>query len=165
MNSRLFSFLVFGILVGCSGGGSRTRVLPAPPQTVSITVSPTSATVVAGGSQAFSATVTGAANMAVTWTANAGSVSPAGLFTAPSGAATVTVTATAVADTTKTATAMVTVVPAPVAAMPTGAVFASGRSQKAGQIQNSPIVGENITPGATASSPTAEIRHGFGIPQ
>ncbi len=93
----------------------------APPPVVSVTVSPSSASVISGNTAQFSASVSGTSNPAVTWTASAGSISAAGLFTAPSvsGATQVTVTARAVADTTKTAMASVTV--NPVAVPSTGA--------------------------------------------
>ena len=78
---------------------------------VSVSVSPTTATVVSGGSQQFSAQVTNTSNTAVTWSATAGTVSSTGLFSAPAVTAitTVTVTATSVADPTKYASATVTV--------------------------------------------------------
>jgi len=79
-----------------------------------VSISPTAATVASGGTQQFTATVTGLTNTAVTWTATAGSVSSSGLFTAPTVTAntTVTVTATSQADTSKTASAAVTITPA-----------------------------------------------------
>ena len=82
-----------------------------PPQSVSVTISPTGATVSSGGTMQFTDTVTGTSNTAVNWTASAGTVSSAGLFTAPSVTSTTTieVTATSVADPTKSAAAAVTV--------------------------------------------------------
>ncbi|PYU46784.1 MAG: hypothetical protein DMG53_11180, partial [Acidobacteria bacterium] len=58
---------------------------------VSVAISPTSATVGAGGTQQFTATVTNTNNTAVTWQVNgvpggnatAGTISSAGLYTAP----------------------------------------------------------------------------------
>ncbi|GLH72763.1 hypothetical protein GETHLI_12650 [Geothrix limicola] len=79
---------------------------------ISVNVSPTTATVQTNGTKAFTATVSGTANNAVNWTASAGSITSAGLFTAPATAQTVTITATSVADPTKSASATVTVVPA-----------------------------------------------------
>ncbi|MGA7687024.1 MAG: Ig domain-containing protein [Terriglobales bacterium] len=80
---------------------------------VSVSVSPTSATLSSGGSKQFSATVTGTANTAVTWTASAGSVSTSGLYTAPTvqSATQATVTATSQADTTKSASSAITINP------------------------------------------------------
>lgn len=84
---------------------------PAP--VVSISVSPTSASVNAGSGQQFSATVSGSSNTSVTWAASAGTISGSGMFTAPSVSSktTVTVSATSVADTTKKASASISVSP------------------------------------------------------
>jgi hypothetical protein len=96
---------------------SATVTVQAPaPLPISVTVSPTSATVSSGGTQPFTATVANTTNQAVTWTATAGTISAAGLFTAPvvSTNTTVTVTASSVAAPSKTASATVTVqAPAP----------------------------------------------------
>ena len=78
---------------------------------ISVSVSPTTATVASGGTQQFSAQITNTSNTAVTWSATSGTVSASGLFTAPTVTATktVTVTATSVADNTKSSSATVTV--------------------------------------------------------
>ncbi len=83
------------------------------PDAVTVAVNPTSANVFFGKTQTFTALVAGTANTAVTWTASAGTITSAGLYTAPNAPATVTVTATSVADSTKKATASVTVGPDP----------------------------------------------------
>ena len=102
---------------GNNGGGGNNN----PPPTVAVAVSPTSATVAAGATQQFQATVTGTTNTAVQWQVNAvaggnsqvGTISSSGLYTAPSPAAVLQVTVTAVsnADPTKSANAAVTVNP------------------------------------------------------
>jgi len=75
---------------------------------VSVTISPTTATLTAGQTQQFAATVSGGTK-GVTWSSTSvGSIDANGLFTAVS-AGTGTVTATSLDDTTKTATAQVTV--------------------------------------------------------
>jgi PKD repeat protein len=96
--------------LGLSSSTSKTVTVQAP-KTVSVAVSPTSVTVSSGGTQLFTATVANATDQAVSWTATAGTISVAGLFTAPVVAAStaVTVTATSVADPSKTASATVTV--------------------------------------------------------
>jgi parallel beta-helix repeat protein len=68
------------------------------------------------GTQQFAATVLGTSNPAVTWSINPplGTISPAGLYTAPSSiltSQTVTVTAQSVADATKSAAAVITLTP------------------------------------------------------
>lgn len=111
---------VASLFAGCSGlndaksGGGNSG-------TVSVTITPTTATVVVGQNSAFQATVTGSSNTAVTWEVNGtaggsstvGTVSATGLYAAPAtvpSPATVSVTAVAQADTTKSASANVLVV-------------------------------------------------------
>lgn len=73
------------------GGGGSTSSNPPPPSSVSITISPTSATVGFGGTDQFTATVSGTAKTGVTWsvkdssggTSHVGAISSAGLYTAP----------------------------------------------------------------------------------
>jgi len=87
------------------------NVFTTPTAAISVSVSPTTATVASGGTEQFSAQITNISNTAVTWSATSGTVSTTGLFTAPTVTATktVTVTATSVADNTKSASATVTV--------------------------------------------------------
>jgi hypothetical protein len=87
---------------------SATVTVTAP---VVISVSPTVASLPTGGTQQFTAMVTGTTNTGVTWAAQGGSVSSAGLYTAPTSSGTYIVTATSIADSTKTASATVTAVP------------------------------------------------------
>ena len=91
-------------------------VAGTPP--IAVTISPTTASLITGGTTTFTATVANdtSTNPSVTWTATAGSFSPTQTasgtqttYTAPSSAGTVTVTATSVTDATKKATATVTV--------------------------------------------------------
>ncbi len=108
--------------LGCGGSSSSA---------VTITVTPTTASVITNRTQLFSGLVTGSSNTAITWTltcatgvtANTcGTIDATGLYTAPASiptittngtatiAPTVTITATAQADTTKTAVATLTIV-------------------------------------------------------
>jgi len=108
---------------------------PAP---VAVTISPTSATVVAGATRQFTASVTGSTNTAVTWSiqegAAGGAVSAAGLYTAPAAAGTYHVVSRSQADTSKTASATVTVTAAPVAVAitisPTSATLVAGATRQ-----------------------------------
>ena len=76
---------------------------------ISVSISPTTATVTAGQTQTFTATVTGGSTNGVTWSSTSvGTIDQNGVFTAVS-AGTGTVTATSTEDTTKSATASVTV--------------------------------------------------------
>jgi len=92
---------------------------------VSITVSPTTASVVTTHNQQFAAAVLNTTNTAVNWqvngvaggTASSGTISTSGLYTAPSSVPnpdTVTVTAISSVDSTKSASAIVTITSPPV---------------------------------------------------
>jgi hypothetical protein len=91
---------------------------PTKPQpgagVTSVTVSPATASVTAGSTAVFAATVAGSAtNKVVTWKAAVGTITAAGVYTAPAKAGADTVTATSVADPTKSDTSNVTVTAAP----------------------------------------------------
>ncbi len=91
-------------------------VTVTPAAVVSVSVQPGSATLPVNGTQSFTATVTGATNTNVTWSATCGSFSGTGntvTYTAPATASTCAVTARSVADTSKSASATVTVTTAP----------------------------------------------------
>jgi DNA-binding beta-propeller fold protein YncE len=122
---KLSTLLALAALAGALGcGGSKSSG-------VTITVSPTSASVITNRTQQFTDLVTGSSNTTVTWSltcatgapANScGTIDASGLYTAPatipsttSGGTTttfptVTITGTAQADTSKTAAAIVTIV-------------------------------------------------------
>jgi hypothetical protein len=74
-----------------------------------VTVQPVTATLAPGGTQQFTATVTGAANTAVTWSASGGTISAAGLYTAPQAGGSYVVRASSVADSRSSGTALATV--------------------------------------------------------
>lgn len=91
----------------------------APKSGVAISVAPVAVTVALGGTQQFQAAVTGTTNLAVTWkinglvggSADVGTISAAGIFTAPNAVPTagnVTIQAVAAADPAAVATATVT---------------------------------------------------------
>ena len=94
--------------------GTRSYAVQIGSGGVSVSLTPTGVTLSSGGTQQFTATVTGTSNTAVTWTASAGSVNANGFYTAPvvQSTAQATVTATSQADSTKSATAAVTINPA-----------------------------------------------------
>lgn len=101
------------LLAACGGGGGSETQPPPPPSNVTVTISPSTATVVARATKTFTATVTGSANNSVTFSvvegSNGGTVSGAGIYRAPSTLGTYRVRATSVADPTKFADAVVTV--------------------------------------------------------
>jgi hypothetical protein len=80
---------------------------------ITVSVSPSSVTLSSGGSQQFTATVTGTSNTAVTWSATTGSIGSNGLYAAPTVTSTTsaTVTATSQADSSQYGTAAVTINP------------------------------------------------------
>ena len=115
-------------LAACGGGGKPIT------GTVSISLSPASATVAAGATQQFTAAVVGSDNTAVTWSvteAAGGSVSASGLYTAPAAAGGYHVVATSVADATKSASAAVTVnAPAAPVLTPSSVSLLTGATQQ-----------------------------------
>jgi hypothetical protein len=82
-------------------------VTVSQPTQISISVSPTTASVQTGGQQQFAAYVSGTSNTAVTWKATVGTITAAGLYTAPTTAGIYTVTAVSAADGTTSASATV----------------------------------------------------------
>jgi hypothetical protein len=90
-------------------------------QQVVVVVNPGTATVPAGGSVTFAAAVTGTANTSVGWSvqegAICGSVSSAGVYSAPNVASTCHVVATSKVDTTRSASASITVTAPPPSAV------------------------------------------------
>jgi len=101
-------------MLGLEGCGSFAgSPNPSNPPGVVVKINPVSASVQVGGTQPFSATVTGSSNTSVTWTATGGTVSTSGLYTAGNTAGSFSVTATSSADSTKSAKAIVTVTALP----------------------------------------------------
>ncbi len=93
---------------------------PSNPSVSSVTISPASTTTATGGVLDFSASVTGsAADKLVTWKAVLGTITSAGIYTAPSKAGTDLVTSTSIADPSKSASATVTVTAPPRTPSPT----------------------------------------------
>jgi uncharacterized protein (DUF1800 family) len=93
-----------------TSGPVNITVGAAPPAPISVSVNPSSATVALSATVQFSATVTGTSNTAVSWSASAGSISSAGLYTAPAAmpaSQAVTIKAISAADATKSAQATV----------------------------------------------------------
>ena len=128
---NLAGMLLLLAAAACGGGSSGDASSTTPAGTVAVAIAPTSASVViVTGTVTFSATVTGSSNTAVAWQVNSvvggnatvGTISTAGLYTAPATLptpATVTVTAVADADSTKSASATVTLTQAGTATPPT----------------------------------------------
>lgn len=137
LNARTFALactLAFAT-TACSGGSSDTPVV-TPTPVVSVAVAAPTAAIAASGTYQFTATVTGTTNTSVTWsvdaagTTNVGTITTAGLYTAPPAAGTFTVRATSVADASKSGTASITVNPPPitVAITPSSTTLGAGGS-------------------------------------
>ena len=140
--SRKFSSSTASIaliaLAGCGFAGSPPG---PPPPTVTVTIQPTSASLFLGQTQTFLATVIGSTNTNVTWqvngvvggTASAGTISSAGLFTAPAilpSGASATVTAVSQANPKDSASANVTLQDnIDVSVLPASATLATGAAQ------------------------------------
>ena len=169
-----FAVVAISILQSFGCAGASTTRTPIP---VSVTISPVSATVGAGGTQQFTATVENTGNTAVTWqvsgvtggNATVGTISSAGLYTAPAvvpNPAIVTVAAVSQADPTKSASAQVTITPPAVVSVtisPVSAtVGAGGTQQFTATVQNtgntavtwqvSGVTGGNATVGTISSA-------------
>jgi len=110
--SSFFALLLTGVLYGCGGAGS-SAPSSSPSPNLSVSVSGASSPLNTGASRTFTATVTNSANTAVSWSvleAGGGSITPAGIYTAPATPGIYTVKATAQADSSASATAAVPVV-------------------------------------------------------
>ncbi len=132
-----------GTAAPSNAGTHACRTSVAPPLPVSVTVDPPIATVLAGASQTFTSTVANTTNTGVSWSVNGvvggssttGTITTAGVFTAPpsvAAALAVTVTAAASADLTRTGSAQVTVNPVPVLPQSSGGGGAFGLLELAG---------------------------------
>ncbi len=96
-------------LAGCgaSPGSSASNSKPA---TLALSISPSTASITTGGTQQFSASVTGTSNTGVNWLASGGgTISSTGVYTAGNNPGSYTVTATSLADGSTSAQAKVTV--------------------------------------------------------
>lgn len=99
-----------------AGGHDAANVLTAElyePATVIVSVLPAMATVAVGATLTFTARVIGAADRSVIWSASAGSITAAGVYTPPAVPGTYVVTATSVAAPSESGATRVTVVAGP----------------------------------------------------
>jgi hypothetical protein len=136
---QLANFALLGAIftLGCGGGNSA-----ANSSTISILISPLSASLAAGAQQQFTATVTGSSNTAVTWQVNGmaggnatvGTITASGLYTAPGSAPStaITITAVSAANPADSASVSVTIVAASIAVTvaPSSAILAPSQQQQ-----------------------------------
>src|ERR1700738_3160678 len=99
-------------VLGCSAQSEGNRSVG--PSVVQVTITPQSVNLPPGASQRFTAVVTGSNDGRVRWSADGGSVTADGVYTAPSVEGTWQVSATSAADPAATAKASVIVAAAPV---------------------------------------------------
>jgi len=115
----LICLIVLSITMSIAGCGGRPSPTPPPPS-ITVSISTSSSTVLLGNQQQFTAIVTGTSNSSVTWSVNAvaggnstvGTISSAGLYTAPKDLpanSNVTIAAASQADPTKQGSATVTI--------------------------------------------------------
>lgn len=137
--NRVLLLVISATLLWSSCGGKKSTTTTG----VSITISPTTASVAGGATQQFTATVTGSTNTAVTWQVNGetggdaiiGTIDTNGLYKAPNvlpTTTTVTITVISQADTTKNALSTLTLT-APAVTItiaPTSATLAAGAKQQ-----------------------------------
>ncbi len=122
-------------MAGCGGPAAQllsSGSLPRP----SLTISPASASLTAGQTEACKATVTGMADVSVNWQASPGSINSAGVFTAPSAPGQCRITVTSQADPSLSADATVTVSAAPAPPPITVSVSPATVNLNSGQSQN-----------------------------
>ena len=131
------TFFMSSCSIGQGASASANGVAaPTSVKGAALTLSPSSTTVVSGGTQQFTAKVSGTSNPAVKWSTSAGTISSSGLFTAPSvtSSQTVIVKTTTVADPREEAAAQVTLIPpiarAAVALSPSSSTVVSGGTQQ-----------------------------------
>ncbi|HUE42785.1 MAG TPA: aryl-sulfate sulfotransferase [Candidatus Sulfotelmatobacter sp.] len=182
MSKNLSSCLAFSFVLalvsfisGCGGGSS-----PTSGNTISVTVSPATATVTSGGTVQFTATVTGdSSNAGVTWSVSSasptsGTIDATGKFTAASvtKATTATVVATSKTDTTKSASATVTINPPAAAAVtvsPQTAFVSAGQVQQftatvTGESATTVAWSVNGTPGGNSTVGTIDAMGNYTAP-
>ncbi|MGD0499911.1 MAG: putative Ig domain-containing protein [Bryobacteraceae bacterium] len=120
-----------GTLAFRASAAGTLSTIPSLVKAIQVSLLPATATVQTGHTVQFTATVTGASNLTVSWSVNGisggnstvGTISANGLYTAPQAVpnlAAVTVTASSVADTSRSANATVTVVTGTSASLTSG---------------------------------------------
>jgi hypothetical protein len=130
--SYILPVVILALVTGCGGGGGgggNPGGGGGGGGPVSVAVNPNSLLLNPGSSYAFSANVTGGSSSAVNWSVqegtSGGSITPGGLYVAPTTAGTFHVVATSQADASKSATATVTV-SVEVSVKPTSATITIG---------------------------------------
>ncbi len=113
--SCVFTFLIISVCSICAGCGSSSSTPPPPPAQISLAPNP--ALLPEGATQQFTATIQGSGNSAVNWSVDqisggnstVGTITSAGVYTAPEATGNHTITATSVSSPSLTASVAVSV--------------------------------------------------------
>lgn len=133
LTNKLTNAVIYtGSISNFTSGTLATANIPQP--LVVVTATPTTATVTVNGTASFAASVFNSTNTQVIWSvveAGGGTITQAGVYTAPSAEGTYHVKAASVTDSTKSATATVTVTSGPVSVLisPSPATVAANGTQ------------------------------------
>lgn len=153
------------VMTACAGMQNNPATPEQPKQqTVTIAVSPSSASLTVSKSQQFQVTVGGTDNTSVAWTVDGvaggdttvGSISNTGLYTAPSSPGSHTVTVTSAADVTKSANASVSVNPVPPPPPPPSGIAVLTERYDLGRTGQN-LAETTLTPGNVNSSSFGKI--------
>ena len=148
---QLCSTATISLSLAIAGCSSHTVPFPTPPDpntpppfSTVVTISPDSVRVNPGGTQTFTATVTGATDTAVTFGVlegdSGGTISPTGVYTASPTLGTYHVVATSVEDTFASAEATALVWPSGIATTPTGNMHATRASYTSTLLGNGKVL-------------------------
>jgi hypothetical protein len=112
------------VITNCGGSSAAPGSPPPPPPVATVAITPPAATVQPGAILQFMAQVSGSSNQAVTWsvTAGSGSITSAGLYTAPATNGLFSIVATSSANTNSNATAIVLVTTSTASFVATGSL-------------------------------------------
>jgi len=131
---------------------------------VQVSVSPSGTTVVSGGTQQFSASISGTSNTSVTWSASAGTITATGVFTAPAVTQNtiVYVTASTTGYRSRSGTATVTITAPTTAPAPTPTPTPTQHIvDLSWNLSTSPNTsGYNVYRGTTSAGPYSKINSG-----
>jgi hypothetical protein len=164
LSGLALTLLLATLAFGC-GGGASSMPLPSDPASKVVSVVPSCASPLASGaSETCTVVVTGTGNFnhAVTWSASSGTISSAGVFTAPTvtAATSVTVTATSVEGSVQ-GSAMVNITPTPPPAVTSVTVTCATPISSAATSQCS----ASVTPAAAPQGVTWSVSAGASISQ
>ena len=178
------TYVVTATSVATPSGTATASVTVTAAPVIAVSVTPATASILAGGTATFSATVSGTTagqSTAATWSVPAGSGTigaSTGVYVAPATPGTYVVTATSVADGTKRGTATVTVsaLPVTIAINPTTATLDACRGQvftaTVGNTSNAAVTwtiteagGGTVTNGAYVAPTAAGLYHVVAVSQ